>query len=102
MGGEAYGSFDGEALRISVFWVENKAHGQYEESIDSTGHLKGITKDLNKGNNPEVVWSSKQTFKMRAGRAPAAGIERRKCSEATLGIQSQHASWNDAVTRVRY
>jgi hypothetical protein len=101
--GNASGTFDGDVLDIFVWWP-NKAYGEYNGHIDSTGHLAGVTRDLQGKNNPEVYWSSKQTFKCAqvsnaesvptppSGFNPNTPPSNAESGDTTLGIQSQHAS----------
>ncbi len=71
--GTANATFDGSVLRISVWWPQNSAMGEYSGHIDSGGYLAGVTQDLQRrGNapNPEVYWRSKQKFKCAQTASP--------------------------------
>ena len=74
--GKANATFDGSVLRISVWWPQNSAMGEYRGHIDSGGNLAGVTQDLQrrgKTPNAEVYWRSKQKFKCAQTVSPPDG-----------------------------
>jgi hypothetical protein len=70
--GKVDGDFYGASFRIDVWW-QTKAYGHYEGYIESDGHLKGVTKDLQNptGANPEVYFRSPQTLRCKVAETPA-------------------------------
>jgi hypothetical protein len=70
--GKVDGDFYGTSFRIDVWW-QTKAYGHYEGYIESDGHLKGVTKNLqnSQGTSSEVYFTSPQTFRCSVAEAPA-------------------------------